>query len=93
MPHGPERDAQGRRERPPAAGWTPTWSPGPGGRQTGLDEEEYVTAISARGPQTAPWRNRDGEIVPGERITPEARAAGWQDTVAHPVAAHVRPRH
>ena len=46
-----------------------------------------------RGPQTAPWRNRDGEILPGERITPEARAAGWQDTVAHPVAAHVRPRH
>ena len=93
MPHGPGRDARDRRERLLAAGWTPTWSPGPGGRQTGLDKEEYVAAISARGPRTAPWRNRDGEILPGERITPEARAPGWQDTVAHPVAAHVRPRH
>ena len=53
-PHGLDgRDDRDSRERLPAAGWTPTWSPGPGSRQTEQDEEEYVAAVSGRGPRTA----------------------------------------
>ena len=52
-----------------------------------------MAAILVRGPQIATWRNRDGEILPGGRITPEARTPGLQDTVVSPDVAQVRSRH
>ena len=82
IPHGLNgRDSRNSRERLPAAGWTPTWSPGPG------MPADRTGSRGARGCSLGPWpadrlarRNRDGETMPGGRITPEARPPGWLDT-------------
>ena len=63
---------RGRGYRPRVG--PPLGHPGPGSRQTEQDEEEYVAAVSGRGPRTA-------SAKPGRR-----ESAGWMDDSGSPVA-------